>query len=157
MFLRKTVYKMQELNRIQKNVRHLRERAGKTKSWVADQLSRSPTIISNYEKGKVTPPIDTILAYADLFGVKASDIIDKDLESDGLTFQAPEEPQSNYSSRSRIEREKDLLHQELDLRLEEIRILHASIRRKPEALAELKALDPELYEELERLYPREDE
>ena len=54
----------------------------------------------------------------------------------------------------RLQREKDLLHRELDLRLEEIRILHESIRQKPAALAELKALDPELYEELEKMFPR---
>ena len=92
--------------------------------------------------------------YANLFDVKPGDIIDRDLESDGLSVQTVEEPAVKYGARSRIQREKDLLHKELDLRLEEIRILHESIRQKPAALAELKALDPELYEELEKMFPR---
>ena len=140
------------MNRICKNVRYLRTSQEKTKKWMAVQLGKSNTIVGNYESGRVTPPIDVILQYAEIFSVKASDILDKDFEEDGLPQTIDDGP---AMGKSRLEREKDLLHQELDLRLEEIRILHESIRKKPAALAELKALDPELYEELEKMFPRE--
>ena len=120
---------------------------------MAVQLGKSNTIVGNYESGRVTPPIDVILQYSEIFNVKASDIIDKDLSADEGMESLVAEPPPSYG-KSRLQREKDLLHRELDLRLEEIRILHESIRQKPAALAELKALDPELYEELEKMFPR---
>ena len=141
------------MNHISKNLRYLRESLGKSKSWVGREIGRSSTVVADYEAGKVSPPVEILMKYAELFEVKPGDLIDRDLETEGPSEKLSE--QSSRTNRSRVEREKDLLHQELDLRLEEIRILHESIRKKPEALAELKALDPELYEELERMFPRE--
>lgn len=143
------------MNRINKNVRYLRESVNQTKTWVAERVDRSSTIISNYESGKVTPPVEMIMKYAEIFGVKASDIIDRDLEAEGPSESVVSEPPLQYGV-SRLQREKDLLHREIDLKVEEIKLLHQAIRRDPAALAELKALDPDLYEALEKQFPSGD-
>lgn len=94
--------------RISKNINHLRQINNYTKLWVGEQIGKNNSTISNYEAGRVIPPIVVLQQIADLFEVNIGDIVSRDLwlGEGGESFNAPRD--------KRLEREKSALHDLLD-------------------------------------------
>ena len=136
---------------ISKNLKHLRERSRLTKSSVARAIGKSNQSVASYENGGIQPPIDVLARLAALFEVKLSDLIERDLEKDGPSPNRVEEPSPQYGVRY-LQREKELLHRHLDQTRNEIEMLHRSIQGNPEALAQLRAIYPELYRALQERF-----
>lgn len=133
--------------RISKNLNYLRQKGNRTKLWVAEQLSKSNSVIANYENGKANPPLPVIEQYAKLFNVYIGDLVGKDLwleQGSGMMGNEPRAVSDNGRYQQRVE---ELLHGELDKK--EARL--AQLRRQ--IMAELKKLstDPAKTAERDRL------
>lgn len=113
------------MDRIHKNIKHLRESRNYTKTFVSNEIGKTVTSISDYESGKAYPPIPVIEQYAELFGVYVGDLIGRDLWSEGPSMEV-NEPAVGYG---RVVREKELLHDRLDDREQQIERVRADVVR----------------------------
>lgn len=65
-----------------KNLRYLREKSGMEQMDLAKELGRkSPSSISEWEKGKYTPKMGTLSQIAKIFNVNIDDLMEKDLSN----------------------------------------------------------------------------
>lgn len=58
-----------------KNIKRLRTKRGMTQDALAERLFVSRQTVSNYENGKSTPDIDTLVKLAEIFGTDANELI----------------------------------------------------------------------------------
>jgi DNA-binding XRE family transcriptional regulator len=75
---------------IASNTNHLRKKAGYTQTKLAELINKTPTTISDYEKGKVLPPVDIVLKLCEIFQVNVDDFINRDIELEGITDKQAE-------------------------------------------------------------------
>jgi transcriptional regulator with XRE-family HTH domain len=68
-----------------KNLRYLREKRGLVQSQMTDYVNVSRTKWVDYERGKASPPIETVFKIAEFFQVDAKDLVFTDLENVHLT------------------------------------------------------------------------
>lgn len=76
---------------LQLNIRTLRKSRKITQQQLAEIIGKSHTIIVNYEKGKVTPPLDVLIELADIFEVSLDELVRHDLSK-----TKSEEPPQKY-------------------------------------------------------------
>ena len=126
--------------RISKNLNYLRQRDNRTKLWVAERISKSNSVVANYESGKVSPPLPVIQQYADLFGVHVGDLVGKDLWA-GEAATAVDQPDA------RLQREKRLLHESLEEKEARIKASIAELEKQLRRYAG----DPDKKAEIEML------
>ena len=69
---------------IHTNIRLLRKSSGLTQEELARCLKKHTVSISDYEKGKSTPPIDVALQLCEIFGVDLNQLVTQNLEEDIL-------------------------------------------------------------------------
>ena len=121
---------MTSKERISLNLRYLREKSGRPKSWVANALGKTDTSIGKYESGAQTPPSDTLDQYADLFGVYVGDIVGQDMWK-GET--RPPDEVGVVKELERAIREKVLLHdtvEETERQLTRLRLVVRDLMRR---------------------------
>ncbi len=69
------------LNSLSQYLKEKREECGMSQLDVAKQLGySSPQFVSNWERGIVAPPIETIAVLIDLYKIQASQVIQKIVE-----------------------------------------------------------------------------
>ena len=66
---------MDEQNTLGTNLRSLRRQAGLSQKQVSDALSLTRQAYGNYERGKRTPDLMTLVRAADYFGVSLDELI----------------------------------------------------------------------------------
>jgi len=120
-----------------KNIKHLRESRNLTQKDIAEAIDKSPQVFSQYEKGKVSPPLEVIEKIASYFGIQLKDLMFTDLQN--IQVNRVEEPRAQYNRVTR------LLEKELD-RLE---ALEKEIKETPGALEALRKIAPELVKKIE--------
>ena len=66
------------------NLKFLRKRSGKTQDGLSSELGIGRTTIANYESGVSEPNMETLLSFANYFGVDIGEMISKNVEKDGI-------------------------------------------------------------------------
>ena len=69
---------------IASNVKYLRTKNGLTQTELAKALEKTSAAISDYEKGKATPPLDVAFRIAHFFKIKIDDLVGKDLPKEDI-------------------------------------------------------------------------
>ncbi len=130
---------------IASNIRFLRNKRGLTQADLARELSKTSAAISDYEKGKSTPPLEVISKISQFFRTDISDLVNKDLRKIDLLNEEGgllNEKETEYLSSS------DGIHRELQL----LRILNQrNEQRIKELEREIREHAPELARRLELL------
>lgn len=67
---------------IGQNIRLLRKRQGLTAEELAEKVSKTRNAITQYEIGRTTPPVETVMALSRYFNVKIDDLLNRDLSVD---------------------------------------------------------------------------
>jgi len=62
-----------------KNIRYLRKKHRRSQQEVAERLKLPRTTLGDYERGRNEPPLGTLTAIADLFGVSLDELVRTDL------------------------------------------------------------------------------
>ncbi len=122
------------------NVKHLRNKRGLTQSGLAKELEKTTAAISDYEKGKATPPLEVALRISRFFKVTLDDLVGKDLRREDMLIQ--EGRQTHYrtdleQTRKQLETQ-ERVNQLLEQRLAE---LEREIREQAPELAARLGLD----------------
>lgn len=73
---------------ISSNLKYLRSKRGLTQTGLAEKLGKTSAAISDYEKGKSTPPMEVAFRISELFGITIDDFARKDLQKEDILFQA---------------------------------------------------------------------
>lgn len=84
------------------NLKFLRKRSGKTQDGLSSELGIGRTTIANYEAGISEPNIETLMVFANYFGVDIGEMIAKNVEKDGIGSSSTQNTKviPLYSSRS---------------------------------------------------------
>jgi transcriptional regulator with XRE-family HTH domain len=82
------------------NIKYLRRKNNFTQSKLGEFLGVSDSQVTNYEKGKSSPPLDSVLKMCELFNVALEDFVYKNLE-----YQ-------NYSEKTELKSELTLQNTE---------------------------------------------
>lgn len=108
------------MSHIHKNIKHLRESRGQSKTWLAKQVGKVSQSISDYESGKSTPPIHVVEQLSEIFKVPVGRLISADLSNQGaLELSVANDPAAPYGQDvKRITKEKELLHEALETKEE---------------------------------------
>lgn len=61
------------------NIKYIRKKNKLNQTELARLLDKKTSVISAYEKGDTTPPLEIILLLSDTFGISVSDLIESDL------------------------------------------------------------------------------
>lgn len=114
---------------IAKNIRFLRRKANMTQTALSEQIGKTSITISDYEKGKSTPPIDVALQLCSIFGVDLNQLVTQNLEKEEIIkTDAPatgEDPayadylQEQYETLKRLTTLQDQRVQELEREIRE--------------------------------------
>lgn len=67
-------------NYISLNIRHLRKKINYTQGELGKYLGVSDSQVTNYEKGKSSPPLDSVLKMCELFNVNLERFVFKRIE-----------------------------------------------------------------------------
>ena len=62
------------------NLKYLRKRSGKTQDALSAEIKIGRTTIANYESGISEPNVETLLAFANYFGISLDDLLSKNME-----------------------------------------------------------------------------
>jgi transcriptional regulator with XRE-family HTH domain len=62
------------------NLRYLRKKMGKTQDALSSELSIGRTTLANYEAGISEPNVETLITFANYFGITVDDLLSKKLE-----------------------------------------------------------------------------
>lgn len=136
---------------ISKNVKYLRNKIGLTQRQLADKIGKTNAAVSEYEKGKATPPIEVALKLCELFDLSLDEFATKDLQkleiiNEGNTAVVKEEV-VNYITEYRdlqahLEKQNKTLERLNDLLELRLKNLEDQIRKHAPTLAkELGLLD----------------
>lgn len=82
---------------ISKNIKALREKKKLKKFELADLLGLSATQITYYEAGTTYPKLDNLIKLAEILGVSAGDLLDKDFSVDRV-----QDPPAAYTSEETV-------------------------------------------------------
>jgi transcriptional regulator with XRE-family HTH domain len=84
------------------NLKHLRKKMGKTQDGLSTELGIGRTTLANYEAGISEPNLETVMLFANYFGVNLDQILTQNLElqpSQGIILATSPQP---YSAMPRI-------------------------------------------------------
>lgn len=111
---------------------------------LAATLGKTPAAVSDYEKGRVLPPLDVIYQICEHFEVGLDDIVTRDLRKADILSGAGvlQDPESDYQSRYESANERLKLLERVN-RLQEQRLteLEREIREHAPGLAERLGLE----------------
>jgi len=81
------------------NIKTLRKRQGLTQEDLSRALEKTKATISDYEKGKSTPPLEVALQLCDIFQVDLNSLVLRDLSKEALAgAPGPLSPPVDYRS-----------------------------------------------------------
>lgn len=83
-----------------RNLKYLREQKGFSQTELANLLSISKNTILNWEMGKAEPPFSIISKMAQHLGFSLDDFAFKDMEAEGLSFEAAKKEGLNASEQT---------------------------------------------------------
>ncbi len=131
---------------IPSNLKYLRSRHGLTQADLAGRLEKTSAAISDYEKGKSTPPMEVAFRICEMFNISLDDFARRDLqkedilEQEGIVLEKDTAYKSKYGeARKQIQAMEQLNHL-MGLRLAE---LEREIREQAPALARRLGLEQE--------------
>ena len=75
-------------NNISLNIRHLRKKNNLTQLQLGDILGVTDSQVTNYEKGKSSPPIDSVLKLCEHFKVELQDFVYEVMDSEQYLSKA---------------------------------------------------------------------
>lgn len=133
---------------ISSNLKYLRSKRGLTQANLAEYLAKTSAAISDYEKGKATPPLEVALRLCELFKISLDDFAVKDLrkedilEQEGILLEKDTAYKSRFGEAQKQLQTLERLNELMGLRLAE---LEREIRENAPALA--RRLGLELKEE----------
>jgi len=85
------------------NIKTLRKRKGLTQEDLSKVLDKTKATISDYEKGKSTPPLEVALQLCDIFNVDLNSLVNRDLEKEAPTgSKAPSSPPIDYRAQYEV-------------------------------------------------------
>lgn len=84
------------------NLKYLRKKKGKTQDALSSELSIGRTTLANYEAGISEPNVETLLTFANYFGVAVDDLLSKKLEFEEPTAKAGSAIVEKYNGIPRI-------------------------------------------------------
>ena len=64
------------------NINHLRRKLKLSQEQLAEKINKSSGVLSSYEKGRNTPPLEVLLIFTKIFDVTLDDLVNKDLENE---------------------------------------------------------------------------
>ena len=75
-------------NHISLNIKYLRNKIDYTQAQLGNHLGISDSQVTNYEKGKSSPPLDSVLKMCELFDVSLEPFVFKRIEFEEITEKA---------------------------------------------------------------------
>jgi len=84
---------------IAKNTNYLRKKAGLTQTQLAELISKTPTTIGDYEKGRSSPPIEIIIELCKIFEVNIDEFVNKDLAVEGAQPTPVQEAREQHKTK----------------------------------------------------------
>jgi transcriptional regulator with XRE-family HTH domain len=120
------------------NIKYLRTEKGLKQSDLANTLGKTSAAISDYEKGKVLPPLDVIYRICQYFKVGIDDLVTRDLRKADILSDAGilQDPAADYQSRYEQARERlELLERVNQLQEQRLAELEREIREQAPELA----------------------
>jgi transcriptional regulator with XRE-family HTH domain len=106
------------------NIRYLRTERGLKQINLAKALGKTSAAVSDYEKGKVLPPLDVISQICAYFNVGLDDLVNQNLRKVDILSDAGilQDPGTDYQSRYETARERMELLERLN-QLQEQRLI----------------------------------
>ncbi|WP_282773983.1 helix-turn-helix domain-containing protein [Phaeodactylibacter xiamenensis] len=83
---------------IGKNIRYLRGLQRHKQKWLAEELGKSSSSITEYESGRKTPPVDVLQQLCEIYKVSLDDLVNKDLEAESYAPQQPNDSRAEYKN-----------------------------------------------------------
>jgi transcriptional regulator with XRE-family HTH domain len=120
---------------ISSNIRHLRKSSGLTQEELAKRLNKHTVSISDYEKGKSTPPIDVALQLCDIFGVDLNGLVTRDLQKEEILKTQPETAPENADYTAYLQEQYETLKRLTTLQDQRVQELEREIREHAPGLA----------------------
>lgn len=109
---------------LSKNIKYLRRSIGLNQTQLGERVGKTKEVISTYERGKIQPPIDVVLALSKVFNITMEDLLVRNIEKEGLPQTIKPEPKD------------ETLVQMNQLMAQRIKELEREIRRHNPELAE---------------------
>lgn len=131
---------------IASNLKYLRGKRGMTQVELVRELEKTSAAISDYEKGKSTPPMEVAFRICNLFNITLDDFARKDLrkedilQQEGILLEKDTAYRSKYGDTQKELRTMERLNQLMGQRLAE---LEREIREQAPSLAQRLGLDQE--------------
>lgn len=128
------------------NLKYLRGKRGLTQVGLAKKLEKTSAAISDYEKGKSTPPMEVAFRICELFGITLDDFARRDLqkedilEEEGILLEKDTVYKSRYGEAQKHIKTLERINQLMGQRLAE---LEREIREHAPALALRLGLEEE--------------
>ncbi len=126
------------------NLKYLRSKRGLTQAGLAKKLEKTSAAISDYEKGKSTPPMEVAFRICELFNISLDDFARRDLrkedilEEEGIVMEKDMAYKSRYGDARKQIQTLERMNQLMEQRLAE---LEREIREQAPALARRLGLD----------------
>lgn len=123
---------------IAENIKHLRTSKGWKQSELAEQLGKTNTAISDYEKGKAQPPLDVVQQLSQIFNVSVDDLINKDLrradllQAEGIAVDTESSYRARYED---LKKRLSVQEQLTELQGQRLKDLEREIREHAPELA----------------------
>lgn len=85
------------------NIKTLRKRRGLTQEDLSKVLDKTKATVSDYEKGKSTPPLEVALQLCDIFNVDLNSLVTRDLQKEGpAELKAPSSLPTDYRAQYEV-------------------------------------------------------
>ena len=123
------------------NIRFLRRSKGLTQGDLANKLNKHSVSISDYEKGKSTPPIEVALQLCEIFAVDLNSLVTKDLVREGVAHAQVQEKKEPYQLEKDLKQQYALLQRLSKLQEQRLAELEREIREHAPELAERLGLE----------------
>lgn len=86
------------------NIRYLRKQAGLTQEELSKKIEKTSITISDYEKGKSTPPIEVATKFCEIFNVDLNQLVTKNIEKENwLKERALSSPEAGVADINELE------------------------------------------------------
>ena len=106
-----------------------------TQTALSEQIGKTSITISDYEKGKSTPPIDVALQLCDIFGVDLNGLVTRDLQKEEILKTQPETAPENADYTAYLQEQYETLKRLTTLQDQRVRELEREIREHAPGLA----------------------
>lgn len=100
-------------NLIGKNIKYLREKKGMSGMGLAKAIDKTSSTISNYEKGKILPPVDILHQLCQILEVSIDTVVSVDIAREGTEQKWGSSDLQDLEEKYRLELEENKeLHKE---------------------------------------------